>query len=494
MLQGCALIGRELFASWLNPWILNPAATIQREWLHLYIQWDIESSLAVFLLSLSSFSFFSFYSHSYLPTSFVPLLTLFLLLSLLIHSFFFLSIFLLICSDSCLPVIIPSFPSFLLFIHFSSTLFSFLPSFIPSLFPFSYPSILHSSTLFFLSSFINWFTLSFLFLPWLFLPPSLPLFILSFTLLFISSLILPSFFHSFLSLILASFIYSFTFFFLSSFLHLLALSLIPSFLFLSFFLFTFFLPLFLSLFIHSFLPSLIPSCLISFVHLFTLAFYSSIHFPFFLSCYPSPLLPFFMLSLFLSPILPSFLLFICSLLFVYLFSLIFSHLFTLSFSHAPSSLHSLFPSSYVLLPSLVHSFIPLILFSCLRFFIHSLLFCQSQSLSPAYSYPVLKWKYVCVVCGGVGLFMAQWQGHQLSTTHPDLQESSTHSKLLPMTFYCCRDTPPHHHCLKQTHTHNRETHKHAHTAQALCSDLLYINRKAMFRIAFMARGDAGLSG
>lgn len=31
MLQGCALIGRELFASWLNPWILNPAATIQRE-------------------------------------------------------------------------------------------------------------------------------------------------------------------------------------------------------------------------------------------------------------------------------------------------------------------------------------------------------------------------------------------------------------------------------------------------------------------------------
>lgn len=63
-------------------------------------------------------------------------------------------------------------------------------------------------------------------------------------------------------------------------------------------------------------------------------------------------------------------------------------------------------------------------------------------------------------------------GHQLSTTHPDLQESSTHSRLLPMTFYCRRDTP--HHCLKQTRTHKqRDT--DMHTLPKRCVQIHHIS-------------------
>lgn len=269
--------------------------------------------------------------------------------------------------------------------------------------------------------------------------PSIHLFILLILRsLFSSSFLLPSsFFPTLFSSSHPFYLSSFTLFFLSFFLlpfiHSFTFFFLPSFICSVSFLLSFL----LSLILHSFLPPILPFCLPSFVHSFLLLIHPSI--------------------------LPSF----CS------------------FVHFPSS----HPSFLICLffPSSCHSFSPQ--------FVNLFLCCfVSLNLIPLLFLILCSNGNICVwSVGGAGLFMAQWQGHQLSTTHPDLQESSTHSKLLPMTFYCRRDTP--HHCLKQTHIHTQtEIHRHAHTAQALCSDSPYINCKAMFRIAFMARGDAGLSG
>ncbi len=106
-----------------------------------------------------------------------------------------------------------------------------------------------------------------------------------------------------------------------------------------------------------------------------------------------------MLSLFLSHIFPPFSFYLFSFICVFILTPLHSFVYSfLPLMFLPAFIHSFLPLMFAsFLGSLFHSSHPF--FLPFRFSLIILLFCQFQSLSPAYSYPVLKWKYVCVICG-----------------------------------------------------------------------------------------------